>query len=389
MNRSHDYHGDYDGEQHRGNSRDRGGQRDGRNGDRDRDYQGDRDRTARRHREDRRGSKESSGSKGRKDRDYNNYSNDELSYEYESAELELLASSYNHMERPRHKPAPIGVAHGSRARSPRPLNGRENEASKEYGGLDRAHWLDAADNGELDVYTCLAVTNLSTNTPDTRRLVRKMMGCLFIQMLVPALLLAIEIENITGKGLSLKPIDSELKFRIIGAVMLLYTLSRMYQNCVDECRAMMVDFAFSMGLPCGHCWPLLLGEIANLILGVVLMISMYIKFINIAAATDLVLNAVALNFLGSIHAEFVDSKSHADACQNFKDTTAPFREVMKGSRFSCWAKLVGGSMFLLRMALVLLGSILCIAFLFLPDREDESNTIVLPFELSFSIPWLF
>lgn len=394
MNRSHDYYGDYHGDHQRKGSKDRemSGHRDRRNGDRDRDYQGDRDRTAKRYREERHGSKESAGIK---DRHYNNYSNDDLSYEYDYEELELLASANtrgSHSEQPRRKPSPIaavGVAHGSHARSPRALNGREKEPSKEYGGLDRAHWLEAAENGELDVYTCMALTNLSTNTSDTKRLIPKVIGCLFVQMVAPALLLAIEIETMMGKGLSLKPINNELKFRTIGAIMLLYTLSRVYQNCVDECRAMMLDFAFSMGLSCGHCWPLLLGEIAHMTVGVVLMLSMYISFINIDAGTELVFNAVALNFLGSIHAEFVNSKTHADACQNFKDITTPFREVMKGSRFSCSAKLIGGSMFLLRISLVLLGSILSTAFLFSPDREDESNTVILPFKLSFSIPGLF
>jgi len=367
---------------HRRDARDRdvGGRRDRRDGDRDRDQRGDRDRPDRRTRDERRGNR---------DRHYNN---DELtSYEYE--ELEPLANSSSpgtHTERLRRKAAPMGVTHGSHARSPRPVgeNGIEKEP-KEYGGLDRALWLNAAENGELDVYTCLALSNASTFTPDTQRLVSKIIGCLLIQMLVPALLLLIEVETMEGKGFSVKPINHQWKFRLIGGCMLLYSLNHMYQNCLDECRAMMLEFALSMGLTYGYCWPLLLGEIANLIVGAILVITMYISFINTEDGTELVLNAVAFNFLGGVDAEFVDSKSHADACRNFKDITAPFREVMKGSRFSCWAKLIGGSMFLLRMGLVLLGSTLGIAFVFLPDREDESNTIVLPFKLSFSIPWLF
>lgn len=265
----------------------------------------------------------------------------------------------------------------------------ELESSGDFAGLNCERWFMCADTGELDIYTCLALSDASTFSTDTQRLVFKIAAAMIMQLLIPCLLLLREVDANGGRDeLSVKPLNSELKFRIIGTTMLLYSLNHMYENCVDECRNMMLPFMFEQGLGWGYCWPILLGELANIIVGAILVLTMYMVFCNTVDGAELILNAVAFNFLGGVDAEFVDSASHADCLQNFRDIVTPFKYVSKNKRFSCWSRLLTGLMFILRMVLIFFGTFLAVAFAIMPDREDDTNTLELPLNYTVVIPWI-
>merc|ERR1712048_1258958 len=64
------------------------------------------------------------------------------------------------------------------------------------------------------------------------------------------------------------------------------------------------------------------GELSNVLVSVVLVLTLYVIFTNVSEPADLILNAVAVNFLGSVDAEFVNEDMKKDALDNFKLVTS-------------------------------------------------------------------
>jgi len=265
----------------------------------------------------------------------------------------------------------------------------DTDKSAQYAGFDVDAWLECAEQGELDVYTCLGLSNASSCSKDTKRLLGRIAAALFMQMAVPILLLLIEVEKIPeGEVFSFRPTESEHKFRIIGGAMILYSLYSMYENCSDECRSKMLNFALEHRMSWGYCWPMLLGEFANILVGMILVFTMFICFTNTKDGTDLVLNAVAFNFLAGVDAEFVDRNAYVDAVQNFKHLTAPFKDALAKDRFKCLSRTIGGLTTLMRWLLILIGGTLSVLFIILPERYDESNIWELPWKFNYTTPLL-
>lgn len=260
----------------------------------------------------------------------------------------------------------------------------------EYAGFDYANWLECADAGELDVYTCLGLSNASTFSADTRKLLFRIISALFMQMGVPTMLLLIEVHTLEEQGeeLSLRPINSETKFRMIGSMMIWYSLYSMYENCLDECRSTMLTFVLEQRFSWGYFWPMILGEFANIAVGVILLAAMFTSFANTTEGTELVLNAVAFNFLAGVDAEFVDRGSYVDAVDNFKEITAPFKTSLAKDSSKCWSRIVGGIMGLARICFLSLGFTLGLCFGILPERHDGSNAWNLPWKCDFTAWWL-
>lgn len=244
--------------------------------------------------------------------------------------------------------------------------------SGEYGGFDYAHWMDGADNGELDVYTCLALSDGMTWSADTQKLVAKIVSALVMQISIPALVLMAEIEQMHS-GISFRPASAALKFRVIGFTMMLYALWSMHDNALDECRSAFMVLAIDQRMTCGYIWPLVLGEFVNIVVAGILLLTMYFCFSSTEDELELVLNAVAFNFLGGVDAEFVDRQSYTDAVQNFQDIMAPLKDMPKTESDLHWVTLVVEAVLkLLRIFFVIIGITLAMAFLCLPDDSGET-----------------
>lgn len=183
-------------------------------------------------------------------------------------------------------------------------------------------WLESVESGELDVYTCLGLSNTFTWSPDTRKLIFKVLAVTVLQVVIPLIMLSLE----TADGLTFQPATSNSGFRIIGSALYLYSVYSMYNNALDECRGRLLNFAFRHQLPAGYWVPLVLGEFSNVLVSMVLVLTLYVIFTHLVQPADLILNAVAVNFLGSVDGEFVNEDMKKDALANFKEVTSAVLE---------------------------------------------------------------
>jgi len=176
-------------------------------------------------------------------------------------------------------------------------------------------WVEAVGDGELDIYTCLGLSDMETFGADTKRVVAKVIGVTVLQVIVPVILLKVQLQQ----GFSYQPKRSGIDFRIMGCCLYLYSLYSMYNNALDECRSRLLQWAVDQDVPAGYWVPMMLGEITNVFVSLILVLTLFVIFVSTEVPTELILNAVAVNFLGAVDGEFVDSQMRADALTNFKD----------------------------------------------------------------------
>merc|ERR1719359_1138212 len=96
----------------------------------------------------------------------------------------------------------------------------------------------------------------------------------------------------------------QLEFRIVGFILYLYSIRSMYNNCVGECRAIFLEMAFQYNLPFAYVWPLVLGELINSFAAFTLCLTLFTVFCEAAHLQDLVINCIAINFIGNVDSEF-------------------------------------------------------------------------------------
>lgn len=184
-------------------------------------------------------------------------------------------------------------------------------------------WLETVEAGQLDIYTCLGLSNAFTNTADTRKIWAKAISCAAMQCVVPLIMVVEEAEH----GMTIYPCVGDTGFRFIGAVLYTYSVYTMYNNanCItrSELSNLMSEYD---GVPIGFSLPLVAGELLNVFVAIILVVTLYQIYAHQNQPADLILNAVAVNFLGSVDAEFVNEEMKKDAIENFKQFTADLFE---------------------------------------------------------------
>jgi len=232
-------------------------------------------------------------------------------------------------------------------------------------------WLHSVECGELDIYTCLGLSNCFTVTPDTHKIIAKVLGVCVLQLLIPCILLKVELDA----GFSYKPAIPGLGFRIMGAALYLYSLYSMYNNALDECRSTLLSWAMDQNVQMGQWLPLMIGEVTNVFVSLILVLTLFVIFVDVEQPADLILNAVAVNFLGAVDGEFVDDDMKQDALRNFHNTFHEYgadggdgqegKDEEKGQ--SCINRLLNAML----TFIVVSGLILSAIFLFAPSPEHE------------------
>jgi len=201
------------------------------------------------------------------------------------------------------------------------LQDESQAGTREIGELQQKwidDWIVMTELGELDIYTCLGLSNCFSWTPDTRKIFLKCVAVTFLQMVVPFCLLMSEFSV----GIELGPAEGNLAFRITGFTLYGYAVYNMYAGASDECRTSLMNLAFHYkDMPPGNWLPLVFGEVSNVFTAVVLVIALYSIFTTQTAPADLILNAVAVNFLGDCDGAFVSEDMKDEAVGSFKELT--------------------------------------------------------------------
>jgi hypothetical protein len=246
-------------------------------------------------------------------------------------------------------------------------NGNETDAEAEDPNAWIEVWLESAEAGDLDVYTCLGLSNCFTWTPDTRKLLAKSLAVTTMQVVVPCILLVHEFK----RGISVIPDAPVGGLRVTGCTLFAYSVYAMYCGAMDECRSLLLKFAFQKNLVAGNWVPLVLGEIANVLVAIILVVTMYAVYADMLEPIDFIQTAVAVNFLANVDAEFVNGDMRADALVNFRNMMEEFNKdnVDHTSRggyclelalsWSIWGIAFGGSS-------------LSLFFLFYPDPHTHA-----------------
>lgn len=188
----------------------------------------------------------------------------------------------------------------------------------------RETWLALVEAGQLDIYTCLGLSNAFTNTPDTRKIWAKAFSVATMQLVVPCIMIFAEVEH----GMTIHPCVSDQGFRFIGAVLYTYSVYTMYNNANCASRSELSNMLAEYDhVPMGFWIPLRVGELLNVVVAVILVITLYQIYTHQNEPADLILNAVAVNFLGSVDSELVNEEMKLDAITNFKELTS---DLFKG-----------------------------------------------------------
>lgn len=195
-------------------------------------------------------------------------------------------------------------------------NGDDGQVNSSEGSAWLENWLDTVDAGELDVYTCLGLSNAFTNTPDTRKIWSQAFAVSVLQLCIPSIMLFSEFQA----GLTIHPNHSDSGFRFIGAVLYAYSVYTMYNNADGECRSSLLNMMMAHeNISPGYWVPLIIGEVLNVFVAMILVLTLYQIYTHQNEPADLILNAVAVNFLGSVDSEFVSHSMEKEAVENCKE----------------------------------------------------------------------
>lgn len=237
-----------------------------------------------------------------------------------------------------------------------------------------SEWLESADSGELDIYTCLGLSNCFSWTPDTRKIMFKAIAVTFLQIVVPMCLLISEFNM----GVRAGPADDDLGFRLTGFTLFGYAIFNMYLGASDECRTSLLNMMMHYRtIPMGNWFPLIAGEISNVFTAFVLCFALYSIFTTQTHPPDLILNAVAVNFLGDCDGNFVNNEMKEEAVRNFKEMTEDL--FASDQDHAEDPAIETGLVRLIRRVLNLIlaaGVVGCTLFLLYPTGSDETGDVI-------------
>lgn len=236
-------------------------------------------------------------------------------------------------------------------------------------------WKGLADKGELCVYTCLAFKVGGSAKKDqgddddaqgTEEFIFTIIQLLSLQIIVPTLMLVHQTRSLSG---DLKDLAKEsYEYRICGFVLFLYSIWNIYNNAFDECRAEFLEICFRHNLAMSYVWPLVLGEIVNAFAAAVLCLILFTIFCEVTSLPELVINCIAINFIGSVDSEFCNDDLRHYAMDNFHSVMFGKKEGDKEEDETCARQIMeftlSSLLWVLRTAgTLIIGTILALIFL--------------------------
>jgi len=176
-------------------------------------------------------------------------------------------------------------------------------------------WLECASGGELDIYTCIGLSNGRDRFGARTRSLLPALGLLiFLQLILPALLMT----YYTSQHEAADAEHSGWEFRIIGFGLYGYAVYSMYGAALDECRNRFLTMAVEYNISPWYTLPMLVGEFANAFTACILTTTLFFIFVTSTTPVDLVLNSLAINFLVSADNDFQEESIRDAAKEDFR-----------------------------------------------------------------------
>lgn len=186
------------------------------------------------------------------------------------------------------------------------------EADK--GGFDVEQWKAEAEKGELDFYTCVALSCGRKKTAKSfLKFLPRLVLLVCMQVILPVLLLICQSDI---RNVHVYPAESGHAYRAIGVLLFTYSSYNLVISMNDMCREDLLRYLHNVSGSGWYEWPLLLGETMNTFIGVSLMVIMFLIFCESTRATDLLMNCIAVNFVADIDNEVVTDEDKEEALNN-------------------------------------------------------------------------
>mmetsp|Transcript_17866 Transcript_17866/g.39183 ORF Transcript_17866/g.39183 Transcript_17866/m.39183 type:complete len:289 (-) Transcript_17866:269-1135(-) len=179
--------------------------------------------------------------------------------------------------------------------------------------IDRFRVLE--DQGELDLYTCLSL-RVGINgfcLPDIRRSLMRLGVLIALQFVVPLCLL-----SYLTRRFNFSPADQDWDFRICGLIMYLFSVWNMHDVSMDECRMTFLDFSSRYRVPSKYLFFAFLGEVISAFTGFSLVLSLFTVFCVSVDPLNLVINSLAINFVGKLDNDFADETLQKQCLKDFE-----------------------------------------------------------------------
>lgn len=181
-------------------------------------------------------------------------------------------------------------------------------------------WEGRAEKGELDVYTCLGLSIGGSKSVNVlQEMTPTLIALLALQLMVPAFTLLHQAKKSRSWAET-----QELYFRVVGFCLYLYSLWNMYRNAHTECREIFVKMGFKYNFPLRYLWPAVLGEAINAFTAFTLSLTLFTVFCTANAPQDLIINCIAINFIGSVDSEFTTEEWRKKSSVLFRDAMVKF-----------------------------------------------------------------
>lgn len=204
----------------------------------------------------------------------------------------------------------------------------EKPESPQVERLDIEEFKHCSEKGELDFYTCLALTAGRHRGKNVSKFVPKLCVLLVMQLVLGLLLIAAKLRQgspsgvvVGGKDRHLYPSYTDLpEVRTLGLILFIYSCYNLIVSMHDDCRDMLVRYLQSKRYPgaAWYDWPLLYGELMNTGIGLMLMVILYLVFCATTKPEDLLMNCIAVNFVADIDNDLVTEADAAEALENLE-----------------------------------------------------------------------
>lgn len=195
-------------------------------------------------------------------------------------------------------------------------NDESDDSARSSRGGEIQEFQQLAEMGELDFYTCVALeVGLEGFQSKTifMHLVRRLPVLVALQFIVPICLVSFQMKLFEPAA-----DDTEWEFRVIGFIVYLYSVWNMYDGSFDECRTVYLELAYENDLPLRFTWVAFIGEFINAFTGFALVLTLFTVFVLSVDPFNLVINSLAINYLGNVDNEFTDETLKVASIKRFE-----------------------------------------------------------------------